>query len=71
MHYYLIGRRLAREWAHYRYGVFDEGGIRGDSMHPSGYMTFEVEKTSQVSRPNICSHKLAVNGEWNKYKTDF
>jgi len=71
MHYYTIGRRLAREWAHYRYGVFDEGGVPGDLMHPSGYMTFEVEKTAKVVRPNVCSHKLVVNGEWNKYKNRF
>ncbi|CAG2176316.1 unnamed protein product, partial [Oppiella nova] len=31
-------KHLIHEWAHYRYGVFDEYGIEGDSKYPSFYL---------------------------------
>ena len=52
-----LGRRLAREWAHYRYGVFDEGGIDNDQRHPSHYETYQTGQTIPVDRANICSIK--------------
>ncbi|GLG98032.1 Uncharacterized protein GBIM_04671 [Gryllus bimaculatus] len=42
-----IGRALAREWAKYRYGVFDEIGYHGDPVYPVCYRA--DEEYSQVT----------------------
>ncbi|UYV76172.1 hypothetical protein LAZ67_13002935, partial [Cordylochernes scorpioides] len=34
----IAGRQVVHEWAHLRYGVFDEYGIPGDSQYPAFYM---------------------------------
>ena len=31
-------KHFIHEWAHYRYGVFDEYGIPGDPKYPTFYM---------------------------------
>ncbi|KAI9559851.1 hypothetical protein GHT06_013858 [Daphnia sinensis] len=58
-------RIMAREWAHYRYGVFDEGGMPDDERHPSGYMMFQTESPDKVMRANTCSGGKTLRGEWN------
>ncbi|XP_057365303.1 calcium-activated chloride channel regulator 1-like isoform X2 [Daphnia carinata] len=58
-------RIMAREWAHYRYGVFDEGGIPDDERHPSGYMMFQTENSDKVMRANTCTGGKTPRGEWN------
>ncbi|KAK4030097.1 hypothetical protein OUZ56_023054 [Daphnia magna] len=58
-------RIMAREWAHYRYGVFDEGGMPDDERHPSGYMMFQTESSDKVVRANTCSGGKTLRGEWN------
>ena len=62
------GMRMAREWAHYRYGVFDEGGMPDDQRHPSGYLMFQTESSEKILRPNTCSDLITPSGSWNKYK---
>ncbi|XP_057365444.2 calcium-activated chloride channel regulator 1-like [Daphnia carinata] len=58
-------RIMAREWAHYRYGVFDEGGIPDDERHPSGYMMFQTENSDKIMRANTCTGDKTPRGEWN------
>ena len=54
---------MAKEWAHYRYGVFDEGGIPYDIRHPSGFSVYQTDG-SIIAQPNTCSNSqnLRVNG---------
>ena len=61
------GMRLAREWAHYRYGVFDEGGQIDDNRHPAAYNVFQTTDGSAVPRINSCSDKQTPIGSWNRY----
>ncbi|KAG0425049.1 hypothetical protein HPB47_027756, partial [Ixodes persulcatus] len=44
--------RLVHEWAHYRYGVFDEYGVAGDYRYPSMYCEFGMV------RANVCSDRM-------------
>lgn len=51
-----VGRELVREWAKYRYGIFDEIGYPNDPIYPMCYKT----ETVQV---NGCSDwKINDNG---------
>ncbi|XP_046351111.2 calcium-activated chloride channel regulator 1-like [Haliotis rufescens] len=45
------GRTLVHEFAHLRFGVFDEYGIPGSDVHPVGY----IDDTSTTLRPTACS----------------
>jgi hypothetical protein len=58
---------MAREWAHYRYGVFDEGGMPSDQRHPSGYLTYQTESPDKILRPNTCSDLKTPSGSWSRY----
>ncbi len=58
---------MAREWAHFRYGVFDEGGMPDDSRHPSGYMMYQTESSELVVHANTCSDNKTPSGRWNEY----
>lgn len=64
---------LVHEWAHFRYGVFDEFGVRGHKKYPPVYCQNEavrlngcsksistVEYTAQCGRPN-CTVDLDCN----------
>lgn len=62
---------MAREWAHYRYGVFDEGGVRGDLRHPSAYTVFQTESSDMITRANTCSDNRTPNGQWTGYHFNF
>ncbi|KAJ1529422.1 hypothetical protein ONE63_006201 [Megalurothrips usitatus] len=44
-----LGRRLARELAKYRYGVFDEAGHDGDPVYPTCYSGDESDRLSLTS----------------------
>ena len=55
---------MAREWAHYRYGVYDEGGIPDDPRHPSGYLTFQTDSSELIARANTCSDNQQPRGNW-------
>ena len=57
---------MAREWAHYRYGVFDEGGMPDDPRHPSGYAMFQTDNAETVVHPNTCSDKQTPVGKWSR-----
>ncbi|UYV76190.1 hypothetical protein LAZ67_13002977 [Cordylochernes scorpioides] len=46
------GRQMVHEWAHLRYGVFDEYGIPGDSEYPAFYL--EGGKI----RPTTCTDRI-------------
>ncbi|KAK9507731.1 hypothetical protein O3M35_007519 [Rhynocoris fuscipes] len=48
-----LGKSLAREWAKYRYGVFDEVGYLDDPVYPSCYFS-DLTEDAQV---NGCSDK--------------
>jgi hypothetical protein len=63
----ILGIRMAREWAHYRYGVFDEGGMPSDQSHPSGYLTYQTESSDKIMRPNTCSVLKTPSGSWSRY----
>lgn len=43
-----VGRELVREWAKYRYGVFDEVGYANDPIYPQCYR-------AERSQPTGCS----------------
>lgn len=45
-----IGKVFVHEWAHYRYGVFDEYGTPGDPEFPLFYRS----QATQSIVPNIC-----------------
>ncbi|XP_014279216.1 calcium-activated chloride channel regulator 1 [Halyomorpha halys] len=58
-HHHDIGRVLVREWAKYRYGVFDEVGYVDDSVYPTCYHS-DLKDDYQV---NGCSDKdISENG---------
>lgn len=44
-----LGRRLARELAKYRYGVFDEAGHSADPVYPTCYSGDDTERLSLTS----------------------
>ncbi|UYV76184.1 hypothetical protein LAZ67_13002964 [Cordylochernes scorpioides] len=46
------GRQVVHEWAHLRYGVFDEYGIPGDSQYPAFY--FEKNGENKTINP-LCN----------------
>ncbi|XP_075216970.1 calcium-activated chloride channel regulator 1-like isoform X2 [Lycorma delicatula] len=52
-----LGRSIAKEWAKYRYGVFDEVGFAGDLVYPSCYYS-DLTENIQV---NGCSDKSIHN----------
>ncbi|XP_064482495.1 calcium-activated chloride channel regulator 1-like [Ornithodoros turicata] len=51
---------MTHEWAHFRYGVFDEYGSPGDSQYPSMYFRDGQKK------PNVCSDKIVVSPKTDK-----
>ncbi|UYV76175.1 hypothetical protein LAZ67_13002943 [Cordylochernes scorpioides] len=51
----IAGRQVVHEWAHLRYGVFDEYGIPGDSQYPAFYME---DEESKWMRPTTCNNKI-------------
>ncbi|KAL1122002.1 hypothetical protein AAG570_003409, partial [Ranatra chinensis] len=54
-----LGRSLVREWAKYRYGVFDEVGYEEDLVYPACYFS-DLSEDVQV---NGCSDKpISENG---------
>ncbi|UYV76178.1 hypothetical protein LAZ67_13002946 [Cordylochernes scorpioides] len=50
------GRQVVHEWAHLRYGVFDEYGIPGDSQYPAFY--FEKNGENKTMRPTTCNKQI-------------
>lgn len=50
-----VGREMLREWAKYRYGIFDEIGFVNDPVYPQCYRT---DKTQQ---PSGCSDAAILN----------
>lgn len=47
---------FVHEWAHLRYGVFDEYGIRGDAMYPLFYRPAQSNTGGSDSiTPNVCA----------------
>lgn len=63
-----LGRMLVREWAKYRYGVFDEVGYTGDLVYPSCYhgdLTEEVQVNGCSDKPiqdtGACESGLPLN----------
>lgn len=52
-----VGRELVREWAKYRYGVFDEIGFANDAIYPQCY------RAAERMQPTGCSDAaIAGNG---------
>lgn len=51
-----LGKVFVHEWAHYRYGVFDEYGRAG---HPN-YPLFYRPPFSKEILPNLCSNEEPV-----------
>lgn len=49
-----IGRELVREWAKYRYGIFDEIGFKNDPIYPKCYRT-------DKNQPTGCSDATITN----------
>ncbi|XP_039277350.1 calcium-activated chloride channel regulator 1 isoform X2 [Nilaparvata lugens] len=63
-----IGRMLAREWAKYRYGVFDEVGYAGDLVYPSCYysdLTEDIQVNGcsdrSIRNPGVCESGQPIN----------
>ncbi|BES87543.1 Ca-activated cl channel protein [Nesidiocoris tenuis] len=52
-HHPHLGKSIAREWAKYRYGIFDEVGFLDDPIYPSCYFS-DLSEDIQV---NGCSDK--------------
>ena len=48
-----VGKVFVHEWAHYRYGVFDEYGRPGDSQFP---LFYHPPGSSDLT-PNICANR--------------
>ena len=48
-----VGKVFVHEWAHLRYGVFDEYGGTGESNHP----VFYRPPGSNLIVPNVCFDK--------------
>lgn len=46
-----IGRELVREWAKYRYGVFDERGFANDPIYPQCYRAERWQTTGCSDAP--------------------
>ena len=57
---YLSGVAIAHEWFHYRYGVFDEIGVGGDSLYPNGY---QITWPESKIVPTSCTNE-PLKGEW-------
>ncbi|CAG9830737.1 unnamed protein product [Diabrotica balteata] len=62
-----LGRELVKEFAKYRYGVFDEEGYQSDSIYPMCYyddQTKQVKVTGCSDLPlkdnGVCSNKNAI-----------
>ncbi|XP_057365305.1 calcium-activated chloride channel regulator 4-like [Daphnia carinata] len=55
-HFGKPGKVFVHEWAHYRYGVFDEYGAPGNAQFPNFYRVQGVKDPV----PNICSNKPPV-----------
>lgn len=54
LHRDTIGREMVREWAKYRYGIFDEIGFVGDAIYPRCYRT-------DKDQPTGCSDAVITN----------
>lgn len=49
------------EWAHYRYGVFDEYGTAGDPEHP---LFYRPQYTRDIV-PNLCTNEQPIYTLWD------
>jgi hypothetical protein len=49
------GKVFVHEWAHLRYGVFDEYGLRGDASYPLFYRPETTGEDSASVAPNVCA----------------
>ncbi|GAB0087730.1 calcium-activated chloride channel regulator 1 [Sergentomyia squamirostris] len=53
-----VDKEFVREWAKYRYGVFDERGFAGDSVYPKCFMTDKRHVTgcsdSPINTDGVC-----------------
>ena len=56
------GKDVVHQWFHYRYGVYDENGIRGDPLFPSGYRISPM-LDSDPQLPTSCTN-TPLNGQW-------
>lgn len=52
-----LGKELTKQWAKYRYGVFDEFGYAQDAVYPTCYVPETAETASQRD-VNGCSDKI-------------
>uniref|UniRef100_T1JCB1 VWFA domain-containing protein n=1 Tax=Strigamia maritima TaxID=126957 RepID=T1JCB1_STRMM len=55
------GKTLVHEWAHYRYGIFDEYGYPGHERYPMFYLDPNTEQLV----PNYCSDQPITGRFWN------
>jgi hypothetical protein len=59
---------MVREWAKYRYGVFEENGYPGDPLYPSFYRSYlDADSdgfvgSDEVPRPTTCTN-VPAEGE--------
>ena len=64
----ISGRIIIAEWAKFRWGVFEEYGILGDSIYPPAYMEdnslyFDTQITQESEYrflPNLCSNQPVI-----------
>ncbi|EFX71592.1 hypothetical protein DAPPUDRAFT_326968 [Daphnia pulex] len=54
------GKVFVHEWAHYRYGIFDEYGTAGGK-----YPLFYRQSGSSLIEPNICANYPTMFSEWD------
>lgn len=58
------GKTLVHEWAHFRYGVFDEFGYRNNRQYPLFYYDSHHQKVV----PNYCANDGITGKYWNTKK---
>jgi hypothetical protein len=54
------GKVFVHEWAHYRYGIFDEYGMAGGK-----YPLFYRQSGSSLIEPNICANYPTMFSEYD------
>ncbi|KAK7070877.1 hypothetical protein SK128_014953 [Halocaridina rubra] len=64
------GKVLAKEWAHLRWGVFEEIGYPDDLNLPLFYLEQEIVNNTvkKVLKPNTCTDKIPL-GSWRDIST--
>jgi hypothetical protein len=55
---HFIGKVFVHEWAHLRYGIFDEYGEAGAGIE--GYPLFFRRNGSKTIVPNVCANKAPI-----------